>query len=417
VSLASLLDRDRNRAAWWLYLGFLGLGVAFLGYSFLGTFVFGVFIYYASRPVFRRVRSRLNRDGLSAGVTLLGFVVPVLLIVGYVLVAGLRDVASLSGVGPDGYAQLLSPFVNVETLGEGQRDALATLLNRPGQLQSLPLDRLRSLLTSGLAVLGSAMNVLVHVSLAFGLAYFLLRDGESVAEWFRRNVAPPDSAGHAYARAVDDDLETVFFGNVVFVFTMALLAAAVYYGFNLVAPSALGIPFPILLALLTGITSLIPLVVSKVVYVPLVVYLGAIAVRTGGVALVFPVGLLVVSFLLLDILPQTFLQPYISGRQIHTGIMMFAYLLGPLLFGWYGFFLLPILFVLMLEAVRIVLPELVHGEAVTPAVEMGDSVGTTPRTDVDAVPDESVASDDGTTTGDGDASRDASGDGPSERSE
>ncbi len=378
VSLASLLDRDRNRAAWWLYIGFLGLGVAFLGYSFLGTFVFGVFVYYASRPVFGRVRSRLGRDGASAAVTLLGFVVPVLLIVGYVLAAGLRDVASLSGVGPDEYVQLLSPFVNVEALGEGQRDALATLLNQPGRLRSLPFDRLRSLLTSGLAVLGSAINALVHVTLAFGLAFFLLRDGDSVAEWFRRNVAPPDSAGHAYAKAVDDDLETVFFGNVVFVFTMAVLAAVIYYGFNLVAPDPLGIPFPVLLALLTGITSLIPLVVSKLVYVPLVIYLGTVAFRTGGVALVFPVGLLVVSFLVLDILPQTFLQPYISGRQIHTGIMMFAYLLGPLLFGWYGFFLLPLFAVLVLQAVRIVLTDLLHGDRLTSAVDAAPSLGGDP---------------------------------------
>ena len=28
--------------------------------------------------------------------------------------------------------------------------------------------------------------------------------------------------------------------------------------------------------------------------------------------------------------------------------MMFGYILGPILFGWYGFFLLPILFIVTL---------------------------------------------------------------------
>jgi predicted PurR-regulated permease PerM len=82
-----------------------------------------------------------------------------------------------------------------------------------------------------------------------------------------------------------------------------------------------------------------------------------------------------VSFLALDILPQTFLQPYISGNQIHVGIMMFAYILGPMLFGWYGFFLLPLFFVLVIQAVRIVVTDLIHGDDLTPDVDAAPSLG------------------------------------------
>ena len=64
---------------------------------------------------------------------------------------------------------------------------------------------------------------------------------------------------------------------------------------------------------------------------------------------------------------------------------MFAYLLGPILFGWYGFFFLPIMFVAVLEAVRIVLPELVRGEPLTPTVSMGSDIGTSPQTERDDV--------------------------------
>ena len=66
--------------------------------------------------------------------------------------------------------------------------------------------------------------------------------------------------------------------------------------------------------------------------------------------------------------------------------MMFAYLLGPILFGWYGFFLLPIVFIAILELVRIVLPELVRGERLTPTVSLGEDVGTNPRSARDDVP-------------------------------
>jgi predicted PurR-regulated permease PerM len=94
---------------------------------------------------------------------------------------------------------------------------------------------------------------------------------------------------------------------------------------------------------------------------------------------VFVGVVLIVYFLVLDFLPQTFVQPYITGRELDTVMMMFGYLLGPIIFGWYGIFLLPILFILLLEAIRIVLPDLVHGEALTQRVELGDSVGTDPR--------------------------------------
>ncbi|WP_132058824.1 AI-2E family transporter [Halorussus amylolyticus] len=406
MNWTGILDRDRNRAAWWLYLGLLGLGVAFLAYSFVGTFAFGLFVYYAARPVFGRIRSRIGRDGLAAAATLLGFVVPILLVVTYVVVAGMADLVSLAG--EENFAEVVASALNVEQLTRGQQDLVSLVTDPPESVRSLPFGQAGSVLGGGLAVLAAAVGGLVHVSLAFAFAFYLLRDGDRIAAWFRGSVADRETAAHAYATAVDDDLETVFFGNVLFIAAVAILATAVYYGFNLVAPAALSIPFAILLALLTGVTSLIPLVVGKLVYVPVVAYVAATAVGSGGALLVYPAGLLVASFLFLDILPQTFLQPYITGREIHTGVLMFAYLLGPILFGWYGFFLLPIFVVLVLQAVRIVLTELLHGDRLTPDVDAAGSMGSAPS--------ESSAADGGETdepTGDeqtGDERSDGEGD-------
>ncbi|WP_433634686.1 AI-2E family transporter [Halomicrococcus sp. NG-SE-24] len=388
-----ILDRDRNRIAWWLFLATLGVGVLFVGYSYVGTFVFGLFIYYASRPAYQRIRSVVGSDGTAAAATLLGATLPLLALVTYIAVMGLQNAASMTGLHPDQHLGLLQPFVNVQALTSSQQDLLSTFLNRPFRVLSGNSGQLRELLSTGLSVLGVVATGLVHVALAFGFAFYLLRDDDRIAAWFSSSIASKGSAAHAYATAVDDDLETIFFGNVLFVFAVALVAAVVYNGFNAVAPSALSIPFAILLALLTGVTSLVPLVVGKLVYVPIVLYVGGVAVTQGGLSLVFPAGLLVVCFLFLDILPQTFLQPYISGRQTHTGMMMFAYLLGPMLFGWYGFFLLPMFLVLVLQAVRIVLSELLHGDRLTPRVTTAESLGASPEI-TDST--ESTASDDST---------------------
>ncbi|NEU58248.1 AI-2E family transporter [Halorussus sp. MSC15.2] len=372
MNLETFLDYDRNRIAWWLYIVALAIGVAFVGYSFVGMFVLGVFFYYASRPIDDRIGEYVDNDGLAAGLTLAGIVTPILFVVGYVILVGLQDLASLSGTPGSG---LLAPVLNVGEFTSNQQSLLDTLLENPGKLRSLDTDRVRQLVSTALSALGTVVNVLIVLSLAFGLAFFLLRDDDRIAAWFRDEMAPEGTTGYAYAYAVDDELETVFFGNLVFVLVMAVLAAVVYYGFNFLAPPALTIPFAILLALLTGVASLIPLVVGKVVYVPIVAYLAWVASGQGGVAMIYPIGLLVVSFLVLDILPQTFLQPYISGNDIHVGIMMFAYILGPILFGWYGFFLLPLFFVLVIQAVRIVVTDLIHGDELSPDVDAAPSLG------------------------------------------
>lgn len=366
------LDDDRNRIAWWLYLLVLALGVVYVGYSFVGMFVLGVFLYYASRPICDRLSKYVSNDGVAAGLTLAGIVTPILLVVGYVLVAGLRDAASLSGMPGSG---LVAPFLNVNQLPSSQQSLVQSLVENPSKMGSLSSERIQQVAKAGMTALGAVFGTLVLLSLSFGFAFFLLRDDDRIAAWFRDEVASPGSAAHAYAYAVDDELETVFFGNVLFVATMAILAAVVYYGFNFLAPPALTIPFAILLALLTGVASLIPLVVSKIIYVPVVGYLAWVAAGTGGASMIYPIGLLVVSFLVLDILPQTFIQPYISGNEIHMGVMMFAYILGPMLFGWYGFFLLPLFFVLVIQAVRIVVTDLIHAEELTPDVDAAPSLG------------------------------------------
>jgi predicted PurR-regulated permease PerM len=250
-----------------------------------------------------------------------------------------------------------------------------------------PQGTVRSVLQTSVDAASAIFGALLLVGLALTLAYFLLENDHELEDGLRRLFGGRDTTAYAYTSAVDEDLESVFFGNFLFVLIMAVIATATYWATNLVTPEGLHVPMILVLGFLTGVMSLVPIVVGKIVYLPVVGLLALPAVSTEGYQLTIVGGVLVVYFLVLDILPQTFLQPYITGRQLDMIVMMFAYLLGPVLFGWYGFFLLPILFILMLETVRIVLPSLIHGEDVTPSVEMGDSVGTNPKSDLDEVPE------------------------------
>ncbi|MFB6227017.1 MAG: AI-2E family transporter [Halobacteriales archaeon] len=255
----------------------------------------------------------------------------------------------------------------------------------------------------GIGIFGTTANALLHLTLALAVSFFLLRDGPRIEEWFRTKIADEDGIAEAYVTAVDTDLQMVYFGNVLSVVAVAAMSLGVYHGFNLVVPGTLRIPFPTLLALLTGLATFVPLVVGKLVYVPLSGYLAYATIQTGTTTgLVWVGAFALVSFFLLDLLPQTFIRPYVSGRSLHSGLVLLAYVLGAALFGWYGLFLGPLLLVLVVQATNVVLPELLHGEPLSTDTHLW--IGSDPAAERD---DAAVKP----TDGDGNTDADASGDG------
>ncbi|MFC7153946.1 AI-2E family transporter [Halomarina halobia] len=359
------LSFDRSRVAWWLLTGSLAALLLFAVFSLIGTFVLGLFVYYGMRPVCRRVRRQVGSRGGAAALTLLAVALPVAVLLAYVAAAGLRELGPILR----NYGTLLEPYLNVSALESNPLRAIqSSATPSPDRL----LDALGAFVVPTLAGV-------THLFVAVTFAFFLLRDDARIARWFRSEIGGDGTAAYAYATAVDRDLGTIYFSNVLLVFLVAGLSLVVYHGYNLLAPAGLSIPFPTVLALLTGAASLVPLVVGKVVYVPLAAYLGWRAIEADPSSLLYPAGLFAVALLALDLIPLTFLLPKIAGRKTHVGLVMFAYVVGTMLFGWYGLFLGPLLVVLGIQVVRVVLSELIHGEPVTPAVRAADAMGSEPK--------------------------------------
>ena len=369
----------RSRAAWWAFVLFLGAVVAYVVGSFIGLVVLGLFGYYATRPICVRLRSVTGSRSLAATLTALSVIVPILLLFAIV---GLRLFQAVRSQFGDGnvVGTLIARITGVDALTPDQREQLITLLSNPTSVLDAG-GSLWSNLGTVVTTLQGVVGGLFLLGLATTLAYFLLANDDDISAGLIELIGGRDSTAYAYASAVDSDLESVFFGNLLFVVASSILATAAYAGTNLVAPPGLQVPMVLVAGFLTGIASLIPVVVGKIVYIPIVASLGVQAVSGDGGdgSLVFVGAVLVAYVLLLDILPQSFLQPYLSGRRIDPILLLFAYLIGPILFGWYGIFLMPILFVVVLEAIRIVLPELLSGEPIRPEATVAEGVGTDPK--------------------------------------
>ncbi|MFC7188528.1 AI-2E family transporter [Halocatena marina] len=359
-----------NRALWpwWALVLILTAILLAIAHAFIGTIVFGVFFYYAMRPVNRRVRRFTNGRRLAAALTLFLVFIPLLLFIFYTLLVGLENLNVLLS---DQVRQAIRPYLDVSSIVEQPRQTLtfAEQLRQAGPLQDI--------LSTSIGVLVTISNLSINLALIVAIVYYLLQDGARIEAWFRDEVGE-DSAAYAYASAVDADLESVYFGNVMAIVMIAVLSVFWYNIYNYLAPSQVMIPVPTLLALLTGIASIIPIIVGKLVYLPITGYLLLLVARTDTQLVWYPALFVVVAFFFLDFVPQTFIQPYIAGRNLHVGLMIFAYVFGGLFFGWYGLFLGPIILVFSLQAIRLVVTDLLHGGPVTPRPTAAEDLGSDP---------------------------------------
>jgi predicted PurR-regulated permease PerM len=357
------MNVDWMRIGWIAVGALLAVALLFVLYSFIGTFVFGVFIYYATRPVYRRLERHIYPRSLAAVVSILLLALPALLLFAYLVAVGLQQFGAVTqniDLGP--FRAALEPYIDVSRIVNDPRAALQQVDLR--QLSEFDISALAPLQTV-IGVIGGYIGLiagmLLHLFVMLALAFYLLRDGPRASRWLLRQFSDDQGILETYLRAVDNDFASIFFGNILNAIMTGLIGAVSYSAMNRIAPSA-SIPYPELLGLVTGVASLIPVVGMKLVYFPITLYLLVQQLTQSG-ALWFVLLFFVVSLIIVDTLPDLVLRPYVSGRNLHVGTVMFAYIFGPLLFGWYGIFLGPILLVFAYHFVRIVLPELLSDES------------------------------------------------------
>ncbi len=378
------MEFEPRRAALALFgLALLGF-ILYVTVRFVAALTIAVFVYYSTRPVYRwlgletdrfpRFRSALLRlknpterllgrefRGLPrtrAVATIAFFSIPLISLVSYtifVVVVGLRDFLE----GQEGYEDPGTLGLGEEELFEqGVGIEIAPLLDayRAGEF-----DTLISLLSENAAevadfITGFLLNILIIVI----VTYYLLVEGGKI----RRAVHRYDGGVFTrYAEAADSELKSVLFGNLLNVIIISVVAIAVYSGYNFAVPEAAEVPAPVLAGALTGLASLIPVVGMKIIYVPLALVPAVTILTTAEPALlVYVAGFLVAALVIVDTVPDLLLRPYLSGETTHVGFLMLAYIFGPVVFGFYGLFLVPIVLVLALTFVDEALPYVLGNE-------------------------------------------------------
>ena len=347
---------------WWVLgavlLAVLGLVVD----QYLPWLVFGLFIYYVARPITRRLEQRIASPTLVAALTLLLIVVPIVVMIGAVLLVALGQLVTMVADLPVDriLAQLPVQVTDLPNTPSEVYDTTVVLIQDPS---------VQTVVGSVGQVIGAVGAVLFNMFISLLIAFFLLISDRNIATWFESNVFGEESLATDYLSAVDRGLSSIYFGYTMTIFAVIILSAIIYTVFNFFAPADLAIPSAVLFAVVTGLFTLVPLVGRSVVYFAIAGTLAVQAALSDPRLLWFPLVFLAVMIVAFDNLVRTYIRPYLSGRTLNTGLVMFAYLFGPPLFGWYGIFLGPFLMLFIVMFVRLILPVLANPDRERVAVE------------------------------------------------
>lgn len=351
-----VLRQNQSRLWWWLLALAIVAMLTYVGRHFIGTFVFALFLYYFGRPVSQRLETHIP-GRWAATVTMVVIVFPFAVVLG-VFVAVVLGQLSAAGTDIQRVVQAFAPFVDV-----------AALPNTPGEVvevlrTQITTDTLRALSENLVGAFSAITGVILNITLIVVTVSLLLSHDQTLATWFRGNIAGEETAVYTFLATVDRELRQIYFGQMLTVFSVMILAWILYSLLNLVAPSGLSIPHPLLLGLLTGVATFVPLIGRSLVYVPVTVYLAILAVSSNPLSVWFPAVTLLSGLFGLDSVVRYVVRPYLTAQRTSAGLMLISYLLGAAVFGWYGVFLAPLLLLVTIQFFTAIFPPLVRGEPI-----------------------------------------------------
>lgn len=210
-------------------------------------------------------------------------------------------------------------------------------------LSDSALSNIQSSITGALpGFLGSSFQIIANILLMYFIFFFLLLNGNEMEKTMSKYVPLRDENTLFVTRKV----RGLIISNTIVIPLLGIIQAfAAMLGYWI-----FGVDGIILYGLLTGIASIIPVVGTIIIWLPITIYLITLGQTWAGVGLFLYGAIVIVN---IDNVARFILQKKIAN--IHPLVTVFGVLLGVKLFGFIGVIFGPTLislFLLLLEIYR-----------------------------------------------------------------
>jgi predicted PurR-regulated permease PerM len=302
---------------------------------FITPIVWAAILAYASWPLYRRLRRLLHgyRTVAALLMTLLlagAVIVPVLWILMLVqgeLISAYQAITRYLAQGPQAVPNFLT---RIPWIGDKIQETMDRYSTDPSELTQQLSGWMLGWSSQLGRILGEVGRNVVKLSLTLLTLFFFYRDGETIATqadtvvegFFGDRLNPYVSTAGKMTRAV-------VYGLLITAITQGVLAGIGYW--------VVGVTAPVLLGALTGFLSIVPLVGTAIVWVPVGVYLLSVGLVWKGVLMLTWGAVLVHP-------ADNVLRPILISNATHVPflIVMFGALGGLEAFGLLGLFTGPV---------------------------------------------------------------------------
>ena len=254
------------------------LGIYLLGkilLPFLSPIAWALIIGIITFPAYRRLLGLLKqREGWAAGLMTLAvmliFVLPVLSLLS-VLAQEVAQVyqfvsSSLTSAGADQLLQQWSAQPQLAPYLAKLKSLIgSSSFNLTDSIMANSKEGLAKLLGFLTSILANSFSFLMDMAFMLFILFFVYLDGERALSWLHRILPMEGSLQEKLSRVVRDVLSGFIFGTLLTCLVQGVLAGAAYLLF--------GVPSPLLLAVLTAIGGLIPVVGTALIWLPAALYL------------------------------------------------------------------------------------------------------------------------------------------------
>jgi len=331
-----MADQDTRFKRETLLVAFLlVLGSIAILYPFLDALILAAATAYILRGLHRRLDTKIKNSNLTS-LTIISSVVGIITLAVFLFINNFQDIITALNVIAFDLQQNIDNLITLFNLPENFSAQISSTIT------SLSIT-LENYLHSTLA---SIPVVMIHLAIYLVTTIYLFKDGGKIRGKLFKVIESLPKDEQKIIRTLINSTDSIFRG----VFLTQLLVAGIIglmtaIGLYIIGFFTTPIPFTLFWATVIAIAALLPIIAGFMVYAPL-----------GGYYLLFgePIkGSLILVFgtLVVNILPEIFLRPYVGARQLneHPLIVFIGFIAGPLTLGLKGIVLGPIMLILCKE--------------------------------------------------------------------
>jgi len=298
---------------------------------FVGVLEWATVLVIVFYPVHKRLAKRIKRPGLSALVSCLLVILIVILPLTFLALASADELAKVIPSLPAQISQLLNtqaPFLGRASKWIQARFGIDTLASQDFMVEQLKRSG-QYLLGLSVGLMGNILGAVVKAFFVIFTMYYLFKDGETILSALRAVVPLSGDESERIFLRTQEVVSASVYGVVTIAMIQGLLGGIAFW--------LLGVPSPILWAVLMTFVCMIPVAGSFMVWIPLSIYLILNGHWTKAIFLLLW-GALVVSTV------DNFLRPKLIKNQtkLHELLVFFSVLGGMSVFGLLGIVLGPV---------------------------------------------------------------------------